>query len=67
MENHGIVFLNFCGKPDRGFQKDFIFIFAPRSCEKPQCIFIFLGKSLFSLICILARSKRNDSFIYHLL
>ena len=33
--------MNFCGNPDRGFQKDFIFIFAPRSCEKPQCIFIF--------------------------
>ena len=31
----------------RGFQKDFIFIFAPKSREKPQCIFIFGGKSLF--------------------
>ena len=32
----------------RGFQNDFIFIFAPKSCERPQCIFIFWGKSLFS-------------------
>ena len=47
----------------RGFQKVFFFIVAPKSCEKPQCIFIFLGKIII-FACILSRSKRNDSLIY---